>query len=60
VELTQEERDETHFKSMHPEKEVWFSKFVPCVLAGAGGTYAMCTYITCQNMKLLLEGLKLS
>jgi hypothetical protein len=56
-------KDETHFKPMHPVREVGFTKFAAlclnkCVLTGAGGTYIMCTCTAHQNVKLMLEGQK--
>lgn len=52
------------FKERHPEIKVGFSKFAElrppyCVLAGASGTHSVCVCTIHQNVKLLIESIKL-
>ena len=52
------------FKDKHPEQKIGFSKFAElrprhCVLAGASGTHSVCVCTTHQNMKLMMQSIKL-
>ena len=52
------------FKDKHPEQKIGFSKFAElrsrhCVLAGASGTHAVCVCTIHQNMKLMMQSIKL-
>jgi hypothetical protein len=53
------------FKVEFPNEKVGFSKFAECrprncVLAGASGTHSVCVCTIHQNVKLMLQGVKLS
>ena len=52
------------FKDKHPEQKIGFSKFAElrprhCVLAGASGTHSVCVCTIHQNMKLMMQNIKL-
>ena len=52
------------FKDKHQEQKVGFSKFAElrprhCVLAGASGTHSVCVCTLHQNMKLMMQSIKL-
>ena len=52
------------FKNKHPEQKIGFSKFAElrprhCVLAGASGTHSVCVCTIHQNMKLMIQSIKL-
>ncbi len=52
------------FKDSHPEQKVGFSKFAElrpkhCVLAGASGTHSVCVCTIHQNVKLMMQSIKL-
>ena len=53
------------FKDKYPNEKVGFSKFAElrprhCVLAGASGTHSVCVCTIHQNVKLMVQGVKLS
>ena len=53
------------FKNQFPNEEIGFSKFAElrprhCVLAGASGTHSVCVCTIHQNVKLMIQGMKLS
>ena len=52
------------FKNEHPTLHIGFTKFAElrpkhCILAGASGTHAVCVCTIHQNVKLMLEGVKI-
>ena len=52
------------FKDKHPEQKIGFSKFAELrprhsVLAGASGTHSVCVCTAHQNMKLMMQSIKL-
>ena len=55
----------SEFKDKFPDVKVGFSKFAElrprhCVLAGASGTHSVCVCTIHQNVKLMVQGVKLS
>ena len=53
------------FKDQYPNEKVGFSKFAElrprhCILAGASGTHSVCVCTIHQNVKLMIQGVKLS
>ena len=53
-----------HFKELHPNVKVGFSKFTQlrpkeCVLAGTTGTHSVCVCVSHQNVKLMIAGARL-
>ena len=53
------------FKDMNPGVKIGFSKFAQmrprdCVLAGASGTHCVCVCTTHENVKLMMQGGKMS
>ena len=52
------------FKQKYPKKRIGFSKFAElrpkhCILAGASGTHSVCVCTIHQNVKLMINGMKL-